>query len=270
MSRSTPGREMFEARRRGTSWRSRATDRSSEPETVSSSAASPPNMCVTSVRWSRDASGAVVTVLPSRITVATSARPNSSSRWWVTQISATPRSWRLRMWSKSNDFSCSSNPDVGSSRIRIFGLAASALTISTARFVSAPNSPTGRPSSAAEMPNSAARVATRRAIWRRLTRSEPRPSRAVSFPRKMFSSTVRSATVDSSWWIVTIPSRCASFGWSIETRSPSTSIVPPSGRTIPDSTLRSVDLPAPLPPRRAWISPRLTVRLTRSSACTPR
>src|SRR5450631_1914632 len=38
---------------------------------------------------------------------------------------------------------------------------------------------------------------------------------------------------------------------------------------IPDRTFISVDLPAPFSPQIAWISPRLTFRLTSASALTP-
>ena len=57
-------------------------------------------------------------------------------------------------------------------------------------------------------------------------------------------------------------------GSSISTGSPSYSIVPESGACTPDSTLTSVDLPAPLSPMRATTSPSFTQKSTSVSALT--
>ncbi len=46
-------------------------------------------------------------------------------------------------------------------------------------------------------------------------------------------------------------------------------ISPLSGRTMPKSTFISVVLPAPFSPRRPWISPSSTVRVTSSFATRP-
>src|SRR5262245_26555230 len=50
---------------------------------------------------------------------------------------------------------------------------------------------------------------------------------------------------------------------------PSRVIVPESGWSTPVKTFIRVDFPAPFSPTRQRISPRLSVRLTLSSACTP-
>jgi len=50
--------------------------------------------------------------------------------------------------------------------------------------------------------------------------------------------------------------------------TPSNTICPAAGVTRPDTALSSVDLPAPLVPSRATISPRSTSRSTPNSTCT--
>src|SRR5687767_15712165 len=51
--------------------------------------------------------------------------------------------------------------------------------------------------------------------------------------------------------------------------SPSKRISPAVGSTAPETHLISVDLPAPLGPRRQWTSPSSTSRSTPCSALTP-
>src|SRR5450432_3847931 len=65
-----------------------------------------------------------------------------------------------------------------------------------------------------------------------------------------------------------MPRAKASRGERNTTASPSTAIVPSSGRSSPDRILISVDLPAPLSPRRQTTSPGLTSRLTSRIAIT--
>ena len=50
---------------------------------------------------------------------------------------------------------------------------------------------------------------------------------------------------------------------------PSTSMLPPSGRTAPAMILISVLLPAPFSPSTAWMEPRRQAKSTPSSAVTP-
>jgi hypothetical protein len=49
---------------------------------------------------------------------------------------------------------------------------------------------------------------------------------------------------------------------------PSNTIAPPVGSTSPEIDLSSVDLPAPLVPSRATISPSPTSKSTSNSTCT--
>src|SRR4051794_4467323 len=65
-----------------------------------------------------------------------------------------------------------------------------------------------------------------------------------------------------------MPSFCASFGPSIETRCPSHSIVPSFAGPTPEITFTSVDLPAPLSPTSATTSPEETSISASVRACT--
>src|SRR5579863_7039254 len=59
-----------------------------------------------------------------------------------------------------------------------------------------------------------------------------------------------------------MPRRKRSAGGSVSIGSPPRRMVPPSLRSRPETDFASVDLPAPLAPRSATISPRSSVRLT--------
>ena len=211
MSRRTLAR--LTSRSRRTSAPSGSAGRSRDPGSAPNSSAASPNIMPTS--WSRVVSGTsrVPTVRPSRKTVTVSASPASSSRWCVTQIRETPRSRSRRMCPNRWTFSSSSRPEVGSSRMSSRGSNESALTISTTRFFSAPNSPTGSARSPRVRPNSAASAATWSAIPRRSSRTfRPRTRELVSRPRKTLSRVVSAGTRESSWWIVVMPAARASLG----------------------------------------------------------
>src|SRR5262249_1315794 len=102
---------------------------------------------------------------------------------------------------------------------------------------------------------------------------QPPPPRrgddAAGVGEPIVAATGGAAKPDSPWNPLPIPSRCASAGRRNSTGAPSSSIVPASGRTTPDSTLISVDLPAPFSPSTAWIRPRAQARRAPSSARTP-
>ena len=66
-----------------------------------------------------------------------------------------------------------------------------------------------------------------------------------------------------------MPAASASRGSSNWTARPSTMISPPSGCSIPASSLPSVLLPAPFSPHSAWHDPRRTSKLTSSRARAP-
>ena len=72
----------------------------------------------------------------------------------------------------------------------------------------------------------------------------------------------------SDWCTVSIPASRASIGVENDTGEPSSSIVPSSGTTAPDNALISDDLPAPLSPITARISPGSSSRSAPASAVT--
>ncbi|SLN77900.1 hypothetical protein MAA5396_05129 [Marinovum algicola] len=79
--------------------------------------------------------------------------------------------------------------------------------------------------------------------------------RTISRPMNMLSAIDRAGDMASVWYTVSIPALRASIGeWKL-TGLPSNSTVPSSGITAPETALISVDLPAPLSPITARISP---------------
>src|SRR4051812_19708554 len=96
--------------------------------------------------------------------------------------------------------------------------------------------------------------------------NRPRTGRA---PRHRVSATDRFSQNASSWWTIPMPAASASRGSSNWTERPSTMISPPSGCSMPASSLPSVLLPAPFSPHSAWHDPRRTSKLTSSRARAP-
>ena len=85
----------------------------------------------------------------------------------------------------------------------------------------------------------------------------------------MLSSTVKHSTSLKCWWTMPIPKSLASLGSLMETTWPSFLITPSSGWYRPNSTLISVDFPAPFSPSSAWISPFFSCRVILSLATMP-
>ena len=88
-------------------------------------------------------------------------------------------------------------------------------------------------------------------------------------PAKTFSATLRSWKIAGSWYIATMPSRCAVGGSLIAVGTPSIRTSPSSGWTIPARILTSVDLPAPFSPTSACTERGSIEKLTSESARTP-
>jgi len=99
-------------------------------------------------------------------------------------------------------------------------------------------------------------------------RNGPKPF-VSSRPRKKFCQTASSSTSARFCCTVSMPCFCASLGVPKCTTSPSKVMVPESGGWIPERQRTSVDLPAPLSPMSAVISPRRRVMDAPFSACTP-
>ena len=85
----------------------------------------------------------------------------------------------------------------------------------------------------------------------------------------MFCATVRLGTRLNSWNTIPIPAAFASWMELRLTGEPLTEISPASLPYTPCRIFIRVDLPAPLPPASAWISPRTTSKSTPLSTTLP-
>ena len=94
------------------------------------------------------------------------------------------------------------------------------------------------------------------------------PGLRTSRPRKRLSAIESAGESARFWYTVSMPARRASIGERKCTGSPPSRISPASGITAPQSALISVDLPAPLSPITARISPGSRVKSAWSSATT--
>src|SRR6516165_6641789 len=101
-------------------------------------------------------------------------------------------------------------------------------------------------------------------MWRTVRRSSIRP---VS-PSARFSQTLRGPIRLKCWCTMASPSEAALNGSAMVTACPLRRISPTSGVTRPRNMFIRVVFPAPFWPRIPWISPRFTVRSTRSHATT--
>ena len=95
-----------------------------------------------------------------------------------------------------------------------------------------------------------------------------KPGRSSSRPKKRFSAIVMAGATARSWYTVSMPALRASMGLLNWMRWPSSRISPSSGTVAPDSALIRLDLPAPLSPITARISPARSSKSAPSSAVT--
>src|SRR5207302_10131859 len=93
------------------------------------------------------------------------------------------------------------------------------------------------------------------------------PERPVDRPTCRFSSTLSEGKSRRPSGTSAIPSRTRACGGDAVMSRPSSRIEPALGRCRPMIVRRSVDLPAPLAPMMARVSPADTVRLISVSAC---
>ncbi len=171
------------------------------------------------------AAGRVAMWRPSRSTVTVSAIASTSSSRWLMKTTATPRSRSLRTVANSLSTSCGESAAVGSSMISSRALDVSALAISSSWRSATPSPRTGV--SGAKSAPSSRRM---RDASVRIARQSTVPiARRGWRPAKTFSATVRSWKTVGSWYIATIPSRCADCGSARRCGSPSTRSSPPSG-----------------------------------------
>ena len=89
-------------------------------------------------------------------------------------------------------------------------------------------------------------------------------------PAKTFSATVRSWKTVGSWYMATIPSRCAALRVADRLRlAVDERPRPRPASTTPVRIFTSVDLPAPFSPTSACTLAARSTKLTSSTACTP-
>ncbi len=171
-------------------------------------------------------------------------------------------------WRRTMAASLTPSAEVGSSRMSTRAPKYSARAM--ARVCRSPPErvPTNCPGSRMAMPISAiCSVAMRPAARTSNLRNGPRPL-VGSEPTKKLRLTLMSGSTARSWYTVAMPRSSASRGDENWTGWPSMSIAPRSGWKTPDRILMSVDLPAPLSPRRQLTSPARTDSETVSRAMT--
>ena len=106
----------------------------------------------------------------------------------------------------------------------------------------------------------------KRSISSAISRCTTWPSRRTQAPSSRFSRTVRRARISRPSGTCTSPPRTIRSGEAVVRSRRSKRAVPALGRSNPDSVLRMVDLPAPLAPIRATISPLATPKETLRTA----
>ena len=157
--------------------------------------------------------------------------------------------------SNSRSASPADSVEVGSSRISTDDFAATARAIAISWRSAGRNSMKSR-SSGRSRSSAAAISAARRRMARGVRKAGEAPEHNSS--RIRFSATVSPGAPAwlVCWWTVAMPSARAACGEAIDTGLPATSTRPASGCSVPDRIFTSVDLPAPLAPISATISPR--------------
>ena len=176
---------------------------------------------------------------------------------WLTTIALRPASASGRAVSRADSVSAST-PSVGSSSSRRGRSVTSARASATRRCW-----PVDRPAPRSPIGASRARSTRATSAARRRARSS-----ASGAPRRMLSATLP-ATSTGRWGTHAIRARHASSSRS-SSPTPPTEIRPRSGRRSPMTRSSSVDLPAPLGPRRPTVSPGPTARESSSRTGPPR
>ena len=166
---------------------------------------------------------------------------------------------------KSFSTSFGESAAVGSSMISTRALDESAFAISSSCRSATPSPSTGVSGLNSAPSSSRIRIASERIAPQSTAWKEPRGWR----PANTFSATVRSGKTVGSWYIATIPSRCAVCGSPIRRGSPSIRRRPSSGWITPVRIFTRVDLPAPFSPTSAWTDAFSIPKLTSVTACTP-
>ena len=190
---------------------------------------------------------------PSRSTVHMSQWTRTSARRWEMNSTERLRSFHRRITAKTRSDRSGGRAAVISSRSSSWGSNASALARSIIR-----RNGNGRSRT----------CSSRSSPSRSIAASSARTAPMSAPDSRRFWATVRSGASAGSWNTGAIPATWASFGRRSSVGRPCKAIVPASARNTPVRILTIVDLPAPLAPRRAWLSPGRTLRSTARSATT--
>ena len=190
-----------------------------------------------------------------------------------------PRSWRIRRSaSPSCSVSWTSRPEEGSSSSITEGSEASARATSTNRPVPSGTDTAGRSATASSPSNEricstdSASPGPGRSPRPIMSRKKPVNRWRPSLTRRATtrcSRTVSSVNSSIRWNVRASPRRARACGLRPVMSSPFISTRPPRGCRRPESTPKSVVLPAPFGPTRPTVDPGGTDRLTPSSATTP-
>ncbi len=86
------------------------------------------------------------------------------------------------------------------------------------------------------------------------------PSAARGSASWMFSATVSDSNSAKCWNTMPMPSSRAAAAFANETAAPFHSMLPVSGRVMPQMMRDNVLLPEPFSPSNAWISPGMMAR----------
>ncbi|KAF1050551.1 MAG: hypothetical protein GAK34_01822 [Delftia tsuruhatensis] len=174
----------------------------------------------------------------------------------TSSIAARPR--RASISSVRRRVSSGPMPAMGSSSNSTPGRAARASANSTLRCSPCGSVPAARPSSAGSMAHSCA--SSRACSYRADSAARGRQKRKLLPACACTASTRLSSTLDCLKMLVIWNDRdspAATRWWALSalTSRPASTSVPASAASVPDSRWMSVDLPAPLGPISAWISP---------------
>ena len=204
-------------------------------------------------------------ITPSRSTATRSHSSRISLIRCETYSTAMPSAAMRRTAASSVSVSAADRVEVGSSRMSSSGRRASARA-STMRWRRLAGSVSTGASSGTSSPAAAAIARAAARVRARVT-NRPGPRRA-SASRVRFSATETPNTTPSSmfWWTVSMPAFRASSGPARSRRRPRRRSSPVVGRVTPESTLISVDLPAPFAPTSPNTSPARISRVTSRSA----
>ena len=200
---------------------------------------------------------------PFSMKIAFSARVRATLTDCSTTITVVPRAWIWRTMSSSWPTTAGARPRESSSIISNRGLARKAWA-SDSICCSPPDSDAAASKARSRRIGKISNTSSRRACCSSAV-SVP----FIQLPRTRFSRTDRPGKIPRppGMWIT--PRAAVSWGGMWVMSRPSKTMAPALASWVPLMARSSVDLPAPLVPRRAMIWPSSTSKSTPKSTCTP-